>query len=338
MLISLYLALLFFQADRQPELRPLENLSEYEFFTGDLAALNPAPGVVRYELNTSLFSNYAEKARFVKVPDGTKAVYNDSVAIDFPDGTFLIKNFFYYNDVRNPEKGRRILETRLLVKNGDEWEAWPYIWNAEQTEAHYDVAGGRFDVEYVDQRGRKVAINYRAPNKNECKGCHSRAGKLVPIGPTARNLNGALTDRAVHQQQLIYWQSLGILDGDITHAPRLAADWNEKESVDARARAYLDVNCGSCHNRLGPANTSGLYLDWRETDPAHLGIRKSPVAAGRGSGGYQYDIEPGRPDRSILVYRMKTTDPGIAMPEIGREQIHKEGVKLIEDWIKTLKK
>jgi uncharacterized repeat protein (TIGR03806 family) len=338
--LALYLAILFSRPDQLPELKPLPKLSDYKFFVGDLSLLKPGRGVVPYTLNTSLFSNYAEKERFVKVPEGTKAVYNDSVAIAFPRGTYLIKNFFYYNDFRDTSRGRRIMETRLLVNTGNEWEAWPYVWNDAQTEAYYDVAGERQSLAYVNAKGRKISTTYYIPNKNECKGCHSRGGKLMPLGPTARNLNMNIntdTHRPI-SRQLEYWQSIGLLEGDPKSAPRLASEWNEKEALDQRARAYLDVNCGGCHNRLGPASTSGLYLDWKESDPAHLGIMKSPVAAGRGSGDFLYDIDPGNPGRSILVYRMKTLDPGIAMPEIGREQIHAEGVKLIEDWIKTLKK
>jgi uncharacterized repeat protein (TIGR03806 family) len=320
------------------DLKPLPKLSDYGLFAGNIADLKPVDGVVPYNLNTSLYSNNAFKARFVKVPLGTAAVYNDSIAFDFPQGTYLIKNFFYYNDDRDTSKGRRIIETRLLVHTGDEWEGWPYIWNKEQTEAFYDVAGERFEIEHVNYRGRKEIIGYRTPNKNECKGCHSQAGKLVPLGPTARNLNGSAqnvttTDRTYLQ----YWKRLGILTGDISNAPHMVEDWDVKHTVEDRARAYLDVNCGNCHSRMGPASTSGLFLDWKETDPVHLGLWKSPVAAGRGSGDFSYDIEPGKPERSILLYRMKVLDPGIAMPEIGRERVDEAGVALIESWIKGMK-
>jgi len=80
-----------------------------------------------------------------------------------------------------------------------------------------------------------------------------------------------------------------------------------------------------------------LFLDIHEMNPTSLGIFKTPVAAGRGSGNLKVDIEPGHPNKSILIYRMNTTDPGFAMPEIGREQIHKEGVELISKWIKEMK-
>jgi hypothetical protein len=112
--------------------------------------------------------------------------------------------------------------------------------------------------------------------------------------------------------------------------------WNDPSSGDLnlRARAYLDANCGHCHNKSGPASTSGLFLDIYQQDRTHLGVNKAPVAAGRGAGDLQFDIVPGQPHRSILLFRMKTNDPAIAMPEIGREQVDQEGVALIEEWIR----
>ena len=66
------------------------------------------------------------------------------------------------------------------------------------------------------------------------------------------------------------------------------------------------------------------------------GLFKRPVAAGRGSGGFDYDIAPGHPDLSILTYRMGSTDPGIAMPELGRAMVHAEGLRLIAQWIAAM--
>ena len=63
---------------------------------------------------------------------------------------------------------------------------------------------------------------------------------------------------------------------------------------------------------------------------------KAPVATGRGSGGLQYDIVPGQPDASILVYRMISTEPEIRMPELGRNLVHDEGVALIREWITAM--
>ena len=314
-----------------------EKLSEYGFFNGQLKELQPGRDVYPYDLNTPLFSNYAAKQRFIKLPAGTKIQYRDSAVFDFPTGTILIKNFYYPKDFRKPEKGRTILETRLLVHETGGWQAYPYIWNDEQTEAFYDPAGETREVRYVNESGKKITTPYAIPNKNQCKGCHLRNDELVPVGPSARQLNKMIAISGSEVHQLRNWKEAGILEGLPPHSALPAGVvWDDPStgSLNARARAYLDANCAHCHSRTGPANTSGLYLDAYETDPLHLGVNKSPVAAGRGSGDLRFDIVPGAPNQSILFFRMQTNDPSIAMPEIGREQVHREGLALIEEWIR----
>lgn len=314
-------------------------LSEYGFFSGALADLKPARGIVPYELNTALFSNYAEKLRFIKLPAGTKANFTKEAALDFPVGTVFIKNFYYPNDFRDPSKGKRIIETRLLVHEETGWMAYPYVWNPEQTEALYDVAGSVQDVAYVNANGKPVKLQYIVPNKNQCKGCHIRNDKMVPIGPTSMQLNSEYAYASGKQNQLQFWQQQEMLDGlpALSSVQKMPV-WNDaSEPLNSRARAYLDVNCGSCHHPNGPANTSGLFLNLDQPQSVELGILKSPVAAGRGAGDNSFDIVPGKPDESILTYRMETNDPGIAMPELGREQVHAEGVALIREWIKNMK-
>ena len=317
-----------------------QKLSEYNFFAGKLADLQPVPGVVPYDINSVLFSNYAEKLRFVKLPDGMPAKYSDDGAFDLPQGTVIIKNFYYENDFRKPVKGRRIVETRLLVHEENGWAAYPYVWNDEQTEAFYDVAGDVKKVSYINTNGKRIGIDYIIPNKNQCKGCHIRNGEMQPIGPTAMQLNRDYTYISGKQNQLRYWQQHGLLNGlpALNTIGKLAAINDKTQSPDSRARAYLDVNCGTCHHPEGPANTSGLFLNYDQDASVELGIMKSPVAAGRGAGKNSFDIVPGKPHQSILSFRMQTNDPGIAMPELGREQVHKEGVKLIKEWIKKMEK
>lgn len=321
---------------RQDDFRRLERLSEYQFFSGRLADLRPAPGVLPYTVNTPLFSNYAEKLRFFKLPEGTTITYNDSSVLDFPVGTVLIKNFYYPRDFRKPEKGRIILETRLLVHEEEGWQAYPYIWNDEQTEAYYDPAGEMREVRYINASGRRIVTAYLIPNKNQCKGCHLSGDRLVPIGPTARQLNAPVPGME-QKNQLEHWHERGLMKdfavGQLP--PRVVWDDPTTGTLNDRARAYLDANCAHCHSRKGSANTSGLFLDLYEQNPAHLGVMKAPVAAGRGAGNLQYDIVPGEPGKSILIFRMRTNDPAVAMPEIGREQVHDEGVALIEEWIRA---
>jgi uncharacterized repeat protein (TIGR03806 family) len=316
-----------------------ENLSEYNFFKGELSQLQPVEGILPYDLNTPLFSDYAEKARFIKLPAGKKISYNASSTFEMPLGTVLIKNFYYYHDFRNPALGRRIIETRLLAHMEDGWHTYQYVWNEEQTEAVFEPIGDVTMVEYIDVNGKSIKADYVVPNQPQCKGCHNRNDTIVPIGLAARHLNGTYAYASGTQNQLEHWQQKGMIDLPSANIPANAR-WNNEQSgsLNDRARAYLDINCGHCHNPSGPANTSGLLLDIHTSNSTALGINKTPVAAGRGSGNLTFAIEPGKPNQSFLVYRMKSTDPGIAMPEIGRNRIHKEGIALISQWIKEMKR
>ena len=91
-----------------------------------------------------------------------------------------------------------------------------------------------------------------------------------------------------------------------------------------------------CHNPNGPARSNGLDLTASQRDPAAIGVNKPPVAAGIGSGGRMYDIVPGRPDDSILAYRIASTHPGVMMPELGKRLVHEEGVALTGEWIAAM--
>jgi hypothetical protein len=74
-------------------------------------------------------------------------------------------------------------------------------------------------------------------------------------------------------------------------------------------------------------------LRFTQSDPAKFGVWKSPVAAGHGSGGRDYDIVPGEPDKSILLFRIESNDPSIRMPNVARSLVPTEAVALIRDWI-----
>lgn len=287
---------------------PPPRLSDFRFFV----AGKPNARVRPYTLGTPLFSDYADKERFIYVPAGEVARHRGDGAIEFPVGSALIKTFGYPGQV---------LETRVLLRRAKGWVALPYVW--EGGDALLKRGGKRLEV-----GARGATISYAVPNQNQCKECHQSDGAIEPIGIKARNLG---------QAQLRQLVSAGLLD----RAPGGYAvpRWDDsKAPIENRARAYLDINCGHCHSRAGIANNSGLYLDWDETDPVARGAGKRPVAAGRGSGGLEVAIAPGEPDASILLYRMTSTEPGVAMPELGRSLVHREGVALIRDYIAGMKR
>lgn len=320
-------------------IKPFEYLSDYNFFKGNDIDFNPNDGVIPYDLNTPLFSDYAEKLRFIYVPEGKKAIYKDSSVIDFPVGSCIIKTFYYPNDFRNKNAARNVLETRLLVRRESGWEALPYIWNDDQTDAKLEVAGGTKMVSWIDKEGVKQELRYSIPNKNQCKNCHVSGTEITPIGPKVRNLNKLFTYADTTQNQLEYWASKGVFGGlkCPTTKPKNPV-WNDPStgSLQDRAKAYLDVNCAHCHNPKGRGNTSGLDLRFENQNMTSFGLCKSPIAAGRGAGDMLYDVYPGHPEQSITLYRMKSIDSGEMMPEIGRTLVHKEGVELIREWIASL--
>ena len=100
---------------------PYDNLSDYNFFEGELKNLTPTNGVLPYDLISPLFSDYAHKKRFVWMPTNAKAEYvDDHSAFDFPVGTVLIKNFFYENV--QPNNDTVIVETRLMYMTEEGWD------------------------------------------------------------------------------------------------------------------------------------------------------------------------------------------------------------------------
>jgi uncharacterized repeat protein (TIGR03806 family) len=296
-------------------------LSEFGFFVGH--ANKPNPVLIPYALKTPLFSDYTEKQRYIFLPL-KKSVTVDKIdgRLIFPEGTVLIKNFGFPDAAGK----LKILETRLLIRLPDQWLALPYVWRADGKDADLKLAGARIPVSTKLANGKKLKISYSVPNKNQCKECHGEADTVVPIGPRVGNI--------------IFPASVGhsgaLIPGDATQSAPFAWGNDLMAPLDQRARSYLAINCAHCHNPKGAASNSGLFLGRDVTDPVKLGLRKRPVAAGRGAGDFEFVIDPGHPERSIMIHRMKSTDPGIAMPELGRATVHDEGVKLLEDWIRAM--
>lgn len=346
-----------FFADGQPP-----TLDEWHVLRVEDGKLRLNDGVVPYDLNTPLFSDYAHKLRTVWMPQGQAAGYQPEHAFDFPVGTILSKTFYYPLPEGGVADGRtvartppsqsslkdesldlakvRLIETRLLVHRKEGWVALPYVWNREQTAATLRRTGETVELELVDAAGAREALSYQVPDQNQCGGCHitdNRSRKLLPIGPKARHLNRDFDYATGRENQLAHLTRLGYLQGvPAADVPRMVDAADPNQSLQARARAYMDVNCGHCHSRTGPAITSGLWLDAPTQDHLKLGLCKQPIAAGKGTGNRLYDVLPGDADASIIAYRMDSDDPAVMMPEVGRAVVHREGVALIRDWINAL--
>jgi uncharacterized repeat protein (TIGR03806 family) len=321
------------------------NLSGYGLFVGGpdgKGHLTPTAGTVPYELSAVLFSDYALKARTVTIPPGSKAAYRPEGVLDFPVGTIFSKTFSFAADLRQPEVGVRVVETRILIHQPSGWEAYPYLWNDAQTEATL-VPGGRVvPISLVDLQGATQSFEYLVPSRNQCQQCHHLLDDndkqvMTPIGPKARYLNRTAFIAGADQNQLTYFASAGLLDGLPADPPRAPNPFDPAAAdLESRARAYLDINCAHCHNTRGTAGTtSRLFLQHDTTDRFALGVCKRPGSAG-GSLGGEFDILPGDHAHSILWHRIDTTESGKMMPQIGRALAHAEGSRLIADWIDAM--
>jgi len=315
-----------------------EKLSEWRLYVNRDNQWTAAEELIEYNLNTPLFSDYTVKHRYVRLPANTSMTWNDTDSLEFPVGTVIAKTFAYPDATDDQTPGERFMETRIEHHEASGWYGYSYVWNEDQSDATLSLGGGVVDVSWRQADGSLRNNKYQIPNANQCLSCHSSNNKYVPLGTTARNLNRPGVEREA-KNQLTTWAGRGLLKAcpSPEQQPKLAAyDDAKSGSLDQRARAWLEVNCAHCHNPTGSARTSGLDLRTAQTDAAKFGIFKSPVAAGKGSGGRRYDIVPGKPDESILMYRLETEEPGARMPSLARNLIHEESNTLIKEWILSL--
>lgn len=305
-----------------------------------------------YQLKATLFTDRASKFRTVMIPKGAEIEIVDG-EMRYPVGTVISKTFSYpATMLEEPSEtlsgpwgvDHKVVETRILVHEPQGWIALPYLWNAASKDAKLKVTGQRVPLSFKEYG----PLTYIVPNKNQCAGCHVKydefAKDIMPIGPVQpgnmdRNLELYLATHAddYGQNQLALFQKKGWLTQIQRDSfQRWVDPFDQDQSLDERARSYLAINCAHCHAPDGPASTSGLYLGLTTPEGPSLGICKIPVAAGRGSGGRPFNIVPGDPDQSILLFRMESQESDIQMPELGRGLVDTDALGLVSDWITSL--
>ncbi|MDO5510857.1 MAG: hypothetical protein Q4F57_09185 [Weeksellaceae bacterium] len=317
---------------------PYQNLSDYNFFSGNLKNQIPNPGVVPYELISPLFTDYAKKKRFLWMPQNVRASYaGDHNAINFPTGTMLVKTFYY--DHVQPGNTTKILETRLMIKKPEGWIFANYIWNEQQTEAHLDLTGDNVALSWIEAGIPKTA-NYRIPSEAECHTCHKSNEVNVPLGPKPQNLNSNYTYANNTKNQLQKWRDIGYLNADYPSNIVTVVDHrDETKPLELRIRSYFDSNCSSCHNDTGHCNYMNLRLDFKDTDiAANMGVCEEPV---QDIGPWlsfspSHIIKPGDHMNSNLLHRLRSTESHLIMPLIGTSIRNEEAIDMVNQWITSL--
>lgn len=291
-------------------------LSVFGIFDGDMASLVPAANVHLLELSSTLFTDYAEKQRLIKLPPGKKIKVNGDGLPQFPEGSILVKTFYYLKDKTQLNPVRQLIETRVLILRKGKWNAATYCWNADQTEAFYTPQGATVNANWKDNGGKLHQVAYHIPTHQECLSCHQQNDELLPIGPKTMNLNRTVSRDEKNVNQLDWLAQNGIVDlpTPCSKLRALPAYANPQEKLEKRARAYLEMNCAHCHNPAGLAYNKSVLFSYK-VPFNHTGIAFN---------------------KRNIAERMETTGE-FHMPKLGTTVLDKEGLQLIKDYLKTLK-
>ncbi len=312
----------------------------------DLSALTPANGMIPYKVIAPLWSDGAEKLRWMAIPnDGThdsageQIIYSEEDEWGFPEGSVFIKHFELALDEQNPAVRRR-LETRFLVHGeGGQYYAFTYKWNDAGTDASLleTALVESLTITQVDGTTRQQNWNY--PSRSDCFVCHTNAAGTV-LGPKTRQLNSTLTYPAtgLTGNQVESLNHINLFDPvvDINGLASVLTSRNlsdEFATLEDRARSYLDANCAGCHQpEGGPRSTFDLRMQVAMDD---TGLIDGEVIEDLGIAGAKV-VVPGDPDKSILYQRLQQVGTSTAMPPLAKNKLDDAAVTLIRDWILSM--
>jgi glucose/arabinose dehydrogenase len=221
------------------------------------------PGVIPYSVNSPLWSDGADKGRWIALPaDGSPIDYTRWRGWKFPPGTVIVKSFALEAEQGRPET-RRWIETRFLHNRGGEWYGYSYMWNDEQTDGTLVAAGGldrTFEVRVPKSPEHPDGIrrqSWHYPSRTECMVCHSRAANFV-LGLNESQMNREHDyGNGVRANQLAVLERSGVLRVDWAGEARNALRGALRAGGldDKQANAELGRRADAREQRPAPAST-----------------------------------------------------------------------------------
>lgn len=305
----------------------------------------PAPGVIPYAINAESWSDGAQAERLLAIPGDGRIEHDEQGRWHLPEGSVLARTVSLELIAGDPTSRQRV-ETQLLHIEDGSWRPYTYVWDDDQADAVLADPKGTtrcFAIRDPDAPGGQRSQEYRIAARSECILCHNpwvEARTTVfgrqtasPLGLTTAQFNR--DNPAGTTNQVRELERLGYFTTPLPEAdwPRLADPYDATADLDARARAYFQVNCAHCHqfNAGGTATillSANLPLDQTKT----IGERPSQGTFGIDDAQI---IAPGEPERSVLYYRIAKTGPG-RMPRVGSDRVDTQATRLIGDWIASL--
>ncbi len=297
------------------------------------------PALIPYDVVAPLWSDGADKIRFIALPGEATIEYRPRGAWNFPEQSVLVKTFTLpVVDRSTGNVSPRRIETRLLLFQQGEWQGYSYAWNDEQTDAELVPAeGANVTMPVAAEGGEEIrGQTWRFPSRAECMVCHSRAaGFVLGLHTLQMNREVAFHGQSVNQLALLrQWDVLAKYKPPAKpDTYRLVDPADESEPVQLRARSYLHANCAQCHVEAGGGNSAfsidivrgESQMNLISAVPRHdrFGIPNAAL------------IAPGAPERSILYHRLTTSERG-RMPPLGSAVVDPQAASLIRAWILDL--
>lgn len=302
----------------------------------DTATLTVAAGIFRYEMNSPLWTDGAIKQRFVALPPGKQIQIGADGLWDFPIGSVLIKNFIVEFKVGNPASQRPV-ETRLAVRAEDRWHFYSYAWTKDASDALLlEPDEWRLESLAVTKDEQAAPLDYLFPSEQSCQTCHGTDDRGV-VGPRTSQLNRAVNYGGKLMNQLDALDAIGAFAGGLpapgSELPRVPDPSDESAPLEARARSYLDANCGHCHQPGGwvPAE---LEMDLRFDTPFKESATCNASALYGTAAFTSQLISAGKKEQSAIWQRMQ--DLGLSrMPMLGTLVID-PAANVVGEWIDSL--
>jgi uncharacterized repeat protein (TIGR03806 family) len=318
-------------ASKFPEL-----LSQTGIFES-VPAQKPARGVLSYSVNTPGWHDGASMTRLLAVPNDDTINAGSSRGWEFLDGAVAVQTLSLEMEHGNPAS-RKVIETRLMTRQGGEWAGYSYEWNDEQTDARLVPKEGRerkFRISDAAVPGAARQQTWRFLSRAECMVCHSRAANFV-LGLSTLQLNRP-HESAAAENQLALLQRAGYLKPPLSSPPdkqpRLVNPYDQSAALEPRVRSYLHANCSQCHVADGGGNAR-MELEFTTARDKMNVIGVAPL-----QGKFEIPeaelIAPGDPFRSVMLYRISKLGGG-RMPQVGSSVVDRAAVKLFHDWIVSL--
>jgi uncharacterized repeat protein (TIGR03806 family) len=289
------------------------------FQDGDVTAFSSH--VIPYNINALLWSDHADKGRFMAIPDGKTIDVDDEGRFELPVGSVVGKHF---------RLGGKLIETRLLLHHEQPfgWKGYTYEWNGLETDATL----------LEDAKDKEVdGQNWHYPGRAECDACHTAIAGST-LGPEIGQLNRFFVypGTGVEANQLITLQNINVLTETLSEEEKSTLYYaidDTAYSAERRSRSYLHANCAHCHQ---PGGTGGGNMDLRmATSLKDTGICNiAPQGATLGLAN-PLIVAPGDPDHSILVKRMEDLG-GYRMPPLATSVTDTQAIAVIREWISGL--